>query len=239
MLKRLGVLCLVALAMLLGSCVTKSTHTEGDREVNDQTAQAGQLVVSSSERAIAAIEKGNAMVAKSLLQQGAIAGAEIVKNARQQEEVHGAPEKSLPFTPINSEAARSRSTEEHATSPWLTTGIAVATGVGCIAATFACMPWLAQMLPALTGKVGKMAKAGVEIVNGIRSTAQMNGGSIDLVDVLKIAKDKNVSHGIEEFVKRHAHAHEDAVGHRLVSLSALAPVAVTAQVDGSDRQASG
>jgi len=216
-------LAILVIAVALAGCVTKSSHTEGDREVNDQTMKAGAVVVGAAAGAAAAIDAGDLPKARSLLAQGAIAGQEIVKNAQQQESVHGAPVRAdLPaFSPEASEAARKKSADDHAGGKWIVPTLTVLGALAGVAATLAGMPWLATVFPALTGKIGKMATAGVQIINSVRDKAEANGGTIDVKTVLEIAKDKNVSAGIQDIVKMHAHAHEEAAGHNLTSLESL------------------
>lgn len=213
-------LCVVALC--IGGCITKSSHTEGDREVNDQQKKAGAVVVESNRAAIDALDAGDSVKAKTLLEQGAIAGVEIVKNAEQQETVHGAAVAPAPtFSPEASDKARQKSTDDHASGKWVVPTLTVLSALGGIAVTLAGMPWLAQVFPVLTGKIGKLAQAGVEIVNTVRAKAEANGGTIDLKNVLEIAKDKNVSAGVQKLALAHSHAHEDAMGLNLTSLSTI------------------
>ncbi len=223
---------LVLLALGIGGCVTKSSHTEGDREVNDQTMKAGAVVVDAAAAAAAAIDAGEPAKAKTLLEQGAIAGAEIVKNAKQQEGVHGPPVRNdLPeFSPDASAAARKKSTDDHASGKWVTPTLMVLGMVGSVAATLAGMPWLARLFPVLTGKIGKMAKAYVATINTVRTVAEAQGGAIDVGTVLAIAKDKNVQAGIQDIVAAHAHAHEQAMGTPLTSLETI----IDADHDGVD-----
>lgn len=230
--ERIGWALVAALVLIVfGGCVTQSSHTEGDREVNDQTMKAGEVVVGAAAGAAAAIDAGDLPKARSLLQQGAIAGAEIVKNAKQQEKVHGAAENPAPaFSPEASDKARKKSDDDHASGKWVGPTLTVLGALGGIAVSLMGMPWLAQVFPALTGKIGKMAKAYVETTNSVRAAAEANGGNIDLKTVMEIAKDKNVSHGIQEIVSLHAHAHEEAAGMNLTSLDEIktadeAPVA--------------
>ncbi len=213
---------ILSVLILMAGCVTRSSHTEGDREVNDQQKKAGQVVVESNQAAAQAIDSGELVKAKTLLEQGAIAGNEIVKNAKQQEGVHGAAEKPAPaFSPTYSDAARKKSTEDHASGNWIVPTLTVLGAIGSVAVTLAGMPWLAQLFPVLTGKIGKIAKAGVETINNVRAEAEANGGSIDVRTVLEIAKDKNVSAGVQGLITKYAHAHEDAMGHELTSLSTM------------------
>lgn len=203
-------------------CVTQSSHTEGDREVNDQTMKAGEVVVGAAAGAQAAIEAGDLKKARSLMAQAAIAGTEIVKNAKQQEGVHGAAENPAPvFSPENSEKARQKSSDDHASGKWVGPTLTVLGALGGIAAAVCGMPWLAQLFPALTGKIGKMAKAYIETTNSVRAVAEANDGQVDLKTFLEIAKDKNVSHGIQDIVALHAHAHEEAAGMNLTGLNEI------------------
>ncbi len=202
------------LLVTLGGCVTKSSHTEGDREVNDQTMKAGEVVVAAAAQAADLIDAGRPAEAKSLLAQGAVAGAEIIKNAKQQEGVHGAAVAPAPaFSPEASEKARQKSTDDHASGKWVPIAMGIAGAALSVAATLAGMPWLAQLFPALTGKIGKMAKTGVQIITAARAAGEANGGTLQVVDLLKIAKDKNVSAGIQDLVTKHVDAHEEAMGH--------------------------
>ncbi len=227
-----GALVALALALAMGGCVTQSSHTEGDREVNDQTMKAGAVVQDAIAAAVSAYETGKAAEAKTLLAQGAIAGAEIVKNAKQQEAVHGAPVRTdLPaFSPEASDAARKKSADDHASGKWVVPTLTVLGAVGGIAATLCGMPWLAQLFPALTGKIGKMAKTYVATINTVRTVAEAQGGAIDVGTVLAIAKDKNVQAGIQDIVALHAHAHEEAMGTPLTTLQTI----IDADHDGVD-----
>ena len=201
------------LVLSVSGCVTKSTHTEGDREVQDQTLKAGEVVRGSIEAAKAAIADGKPEQAASLLEIGARAGGDIVENMKQQQDVHNPPENALPYSPENSAKARERSTKEHSESVWLKV-LAIAGPVLSVGATLAGMPWLASIFPALTGKIGKWAQTGSQIIASVRAKAEASGGSIDVRDVLEIAKEKNVSAGIQGIVKKYADKLEGSMGHK-------------------------
>jgi hypothetical protein len=210
--KKAGWAVFALLALCWAGCVTKSTTTEGDREVLHQTAGAVHVVQESLSRASAAIEEGNPQEAKSLLQIGARAGADIQANMEQQLEVHGPPENPLPYSQEASAKARERSTKEHASSGWVTTAL-VAGGVVCsVAATLAGMPWLANLFPALTGKIGTWAKTGSQIITAARALGERNGGTIQVKDLLAIAKERNVAAGIQDIVVRNVDALEEKLG---------------------------
>lgn len=207
--------------MSIAGCVTRSSTTEGDREVEDQTEKAGVEVQQRIAQAAAKLDEGKVAEAKSLLEIGARAGVEIEKNMAQLRKVHGPPENPLPFSPENSAAARKKSDDDHASGKWIVPTLTVLGALGGIAVSLMGMPWLAQVFPALTGKIGKMAKAGVETINSARAVAEVNGGQLDLRTLLEIAKDKNVTHGIQDIVAMHAHAHEEAAGMNLTSLKEI------------------
>lgn len=204
---------LSAVMLALFGCVSSSTHTEGDREVGDQTMKAGGVVVESIEQAKAKIEEGKPEEAKTLLEIGARAGRDVILNMKQQAQVHGSPKAPQPpYSAETSAKAREKSTKEHENN---TLGVILGVGgvVLGIGATLAGMPWLANMFPALTGKVGKWAQTGSQILTAVRSKAESSGGSIDIRDVLDIAKTFNVNAGIQDFVKKKVDAHEEAMGH--------------------------
>lgn len=206
---------IVILALALAGCVTKSTHTEGDREVNDQTLKAGEVVQGNIVAAIAKIDDGKPLEAKSLLEIGALAGADVVANMQQQLEVHGPPEKSEPYSAAASEAARQRSTESHENNT-LDVILAVGSAAAGIAATMAGMPWLSSLFPALTGKIGKWAKAGSDIITAVRTKAEAQGGSIDVRDILEISKEKNVTAGIQKIVTKYVDKKEEELGKKFI-----------------------
>ncbi len=204
-----------------GGCVTQSSHTEGDREVQQQTQAAAEFIVAAMDEASAFINANKCAEAKASLQKATVAANDVVLNMKQQQGVHGPPENKPPYSPENSDKARKKSDGDHESGKWVKPVLGILAAVGGVAATLAGMPWLAQLFPVLTGKIGKMAKAGVAIVNTVRDKAEKNGGSIDVKTVMEIAQDKNVSAGIQDLVKKEAHKHEEAMGMNLTSLETM------------------
>lgn len=200
----------LCLAVTMAGCVTKSTHTEGDREVNDQTRKAVEF---AAERIDAALSALSGSEQATPLAEASLAIKEARQNALQQAQVHGEPEKPAPFSPEASKAARERSTKEHTSGGWVGPVLTVLGAICGIAATCAGMPFLAPIFPALAGKLGKWATTGSQIITAVRAKAEEQGGSIHVQDILAIAKDKNVSAGIQGLVTKHVDAHEEAMGH--------------------------
>jgi hypothetical protein len=105
--------CLLLIASLAlmsgGGCVTNSTVTDGDREVNHQTlgAAVATLELLSSLGGIPGIPADVVAAAYAAVEQ-------VKLNAEHLQGVHGAPQEPKPFSPENAKAARDKSTQEHA-----------------------------------------------------------------------------------------------------------------------------
>lgn len=206
----------LAAILVLGmwGCTTRSTTTEGDRQVEDQTEKAAIAVQEKIAAAKEAIAERKLDDAVSLLEMGAIAGREAELNMAQLRAVHGPPEKPLPFSPENSKAARESSAKDHASGGWLASALPVLGAVCGVVATVAGMPWLAPLFPALAGKLGKWAATGSQIITAARSKAESQGGSLHVQDLLEIAATKNSEAGIQSFVKKRVDKQEKAAGHK-------------------------
>ena len=74
------------------------------------------------------------------------------------------------------------------------------------------MPWLAGLFPVLAGKVGKLAEAGVKIIAFAREKAEKQGGSLEVKDLLQIAKEENVLAGVQKLATKKADALEEKLG---------------------------
>ena len=200
------------LALVLGGlgCVTKSTHTEGDRQVNAQTRGAAEAVEKSVEQVRSTLPEGSE--GWTMLGLGLRALSDVKANSDQQEQVHGAPKESKPYTAENAKAARERSTQEHSesglTKILIGAGSVVATAVG---AWFG-MPWLAGIFPKLAGVWGKVGQTGIQIVTQLRKEAEA-GGSITPKRILEVAKEYNVTAGVQDLVSKEATALEEKLGY--------------------------
>lgn len=102
----------LCLALGLGGCVTKSTTTGGDLEVNHQT-------LGAADKAIGRLEAIEPLVADRPAVAEAIADAksalvDVKLNAEQQETVHGKPKDEIPYSPTEADKARKKSSSEHA-----------------------------------------------------------------------------------------------------------------------------
>lgn len=209
--KKVGWALLALVALCCAGCVTKSTTTEGDREVLHQTAGAADVVQDKISEAVVKIEEGKPQEARSLLEIGARAGADIQANMKQQLEVHGPPEVVAPYSQEASAKARERSTAEHSES-WGLKVMAVVGPIVGVAATIAGMPWISNLFPALTGKIGQLAKAGLQTITAARAVAERNGGSIGVKDLLTIAKERNVTAGVQDLVVKEVASLEKKMG---------------------------
>lgn len=203
----------LCMALVLGGavgCVTASTFTEGDREVVHQVKGANEDAIEVLERAQATVpEKSETW---TLIGLGIRNLQEVERAAEYLQEVHGPPKEPKPFTPENLTAAIAKSEEEHASSSFsniLVGGLGIAAGA---AGAFFGMPWLATLVPKLTGKVGELAKTGVEIITAARKKAEEGGGRISVKDLLSIAKEYNVSAGVDDLAKKAATAYEEKLG---------------------------
>jgi hypothetical protein len=192
-------------------CVTSGTHTEGDRQVNTQTFGAAEVARSSMEEAQKALPEGS--TGWTMLGVGIRAAVDIQKNAQQQEEVHGPPKEPKPYTAENAAAARDLSTKEHAESGL--TKILVGAGgiVAGLAGAWFGMPWLAQFFPKLAGKWGVIGQTGIQIVTALRKKSEESGGRIGTKELLAIAKEYNVTAGVQDLVKKEASALEAKLGY--------------------------
>lgn len=205
-----GALLAFAIIAAIG-CTTSGTYTESDREVHDQTVQGTQLAIADIEDARAQIPAESD--AKLKLDQAQQKLEVVALNNAQQEQVHGKPEAKTPFSPEASKAKREKSTKDHATPGWVGVALGIGGTVLGAAATLFGMPWLAPIFPKLAGKLGAMAKTGVQIITAVRAKAETQGGSIHITDLLEIAKDKNVQAGVQALVTKTADAHEEEMGH--------------------------
>jgi len=109
--RRFGLVVVTCLA--LGGCVTNSTVTEGDREVNHQTLGAAieTLTLLDSLRGIPGIPVESVAAAYAAVEQ-------VKLNAEHLQGVHGAPQEPKPYSAENAAAAREKSTQEHAQTGW-------------------------------------------------------------------------------------------------------------------------
>lgn len=118
-------LAMMALALAVEGCVTKSSHTEGDRQVNAQTHGAAEAAESAMTEARAELAQGSR--GWTMLGLGLQAIADVKANAAQQEKVHGPPKEAPPRPtprrtrmPLGNARRRSTSPEALAApfSPW-------------------------------------------------------------------------------------------------------------------------
>lgn len=206
-------LALIVLALGVEGCVTRSTTTEGDREVLYQTRGAAEASQAHIEAAKSAVDGGQAGEAKLHLDAAADATRDARENMRQQLAVHGPPAEPAIYSPANSKAARDKSNKEHSDNTLLKVALAVAGVAFTVGTTLCGMPWLAKTFPALTGKIGTWAKTGSNILTEVRARAEDNGGNIHISDILAIAKRQNVTAGVQDLVTSHVDAHEEEMGH--------------------------
>jgi hypothetical protein len=191
-------------------CVTSSTVTDGDRQVVDQARKANQAAIADLEKAQAASVEGSeswTMIGLGLRKLG-----DVERGTAHLQEVHGPPTEPKVYTEAEMTAAIAKSKEEHARSPFsqiLLGGLGIAAGVG---GTLLGMPWLANLAPKLTGRIGELAKTGVEIVTAARKKAEEGGGRISIKDLLAIAKEYNVSAGVDDLAKARAAEYEKKLG---------------------------
>jgi hypothetical protein len=205
----LVVVAILSIALFLVGCTTQSTTTDGDRGVLDQGRQAADVAIAKVQEALTLAAFVQGSPAQGALLFALVALRDTKLNFEQQIKVHGPPKKSLTYTPENAEAERNRSTESHAGNTWFWP---VAGVVVTIASFLLGMPWLSRLFPALTGVVGKVADTGIEIFTAARKKAEENGGSIDVKDLLAIAKEKNVLAGVQAIVAPKAKALEKKLG---------------------------
>lgn len=190
------IVALILALVVVGGCVTKSTTTEGDREVLHQTVGAVDQAAAAVDQARAAATEGSESWTLLGVSLRALRDAKL--NVDQQLEVHGSPEKPMPYTAENSTAAREKSKKEHAGTPWGTYAMgALGVIVGAAGAFIGC-PWLGRLFPVLTGSAGKLAQAGVDAISRIRTKAEETGGKIEIRDLLGILKDEQVRAGVKD-----------------------------------------
>jgi hypothetical protein len=187
--RRFGLVLVACLA--LGGCVTNSTVTEGDREVNHQTLGAAVLTLDlmDSLRGVPGIPAEVVAAAYAAVEQ-------VKLNAEHLQGVHGAPQEPKPFTSENAAAARQKSTEEHAQSGWK--GIAAgALGVLGFALGFMryggpiaqALPWIgpkaavviAKAQKWLAGSTGKALDEAVATVAVARKDGDLPGDRIKTI----------------------------------------------------------
>jgi hypothetical protein len=193
-------------------CVTSSTVTEGDRQVVDQARKANQAAIVDLEKAQDAATEGSETW--TLIGLGLRKLADVERGAAHLQEVHGPPTEAKLYSEAEMTAAIAKSKEEHAQSPFsqiLLGGLGVAAGIG---GALLGMPWLSKLVPQLTGKVGELAKTGVEIITAARKKAEEDGGRISIKDLLSIAKEYNVSAGVDDLANKAATAYEEKLGFK-------------------------
>ena len=229
MVRHLAFLAVLALAVggSLG-CVTKSTTTDGDRQVVDQSRQAiteAALDLKAAQAQAAEGSKSWTMIGIGLAK---IADAE--RGLAHLQEVHGPPLEPKIYTQANMDAAIAQSKKEHTESNVGKVLMGIGGLAAGIAGAYLGMPWLSQLFPKMTGKVGEMAKTGVEIFVSMRKKAEESGGSITSKDMLTIAKEFNVSAGIDGMVNKASTAFEEKLGFKptIKLLDAQAPSPVPA-----------
>jgi hypothetical protein len=213
------------LAFVMGSllgCVTKSTHTECDRQVNSQTRGAAEVAEKSIGKIRSEFQEGSD--GWTMLGLGLSAIADIKANADQQEKIHGAPETTAAYSPDAARKARERSTKEHESGGLGGTLLAVGGVAVGVAGALAGMPWLSRMFPQLTGAIGKAAEVGRRIVAFARERFEEKGMPDAAKELLKVASEENADYGIQDFQKKKADALEEKLGLDLkVKLADPAP----------------
>lgn len=191
-------------------CVTSSTTTDGDRQVVHQVRGANAGAIETLEKAKGTVSEGSE--AWTLIGLGIRNLEEIERGTSHLQEVHGPPKEPKPYSPENMKAAIAQSKEEHSGGGLggvLLGGLGVVAG---LASAWFGMPWLSGIFPKLTGKVGELAKSGVEIITAARKKAEEGDGRLDIKDLLKIAKEYNVSAGVDDMAKKAATAYEEKLG---------------------------
>lgn len=74
------------------------------------------------------------------------------------------------------------------------------------------MPWLASRFPALAGQAGRFAKTAVSIIAAARHRGEQNGGDLPVKDLLAIAKEHNVTAGVQGWVTKASGKLEESLG---------------------------
>ena len=219
----------LALAVVGGCGSTSSKVTEGDRKLLWQNYQ-GVLLVSE---VLTGLMPTLATSSPANVIEGVNAslGALRVVKANQDHMVKtwGEPETKEDFGEAQSIAAREQSKKEHSSSGTL---LAVLGAVGGIGTALLGMPWLSKLFPILTGSIGRMAKASLKTMTDIRKEAEKNGGGVNILKILEIAKANNVAERVQDVVSKKAKTMEKELGvdfkHKLPTGAAPAPAPVPA-----------
>lgn len=214
---------MLAMVFLFSGCVFPK---EGDRETVDQTKKAGVEVQEGGKRVEAAgIElqgssdpaaaaKGKELEATGKgLQQ---TGKDIELNSGQTQELVGMPkpENQKPYTPKNSEDARTKAAEQHANPWWKVAGgwlVGIIFGTGGIAV-------LQRFFPGFfAGPLGVAASALMEGIARVRAVAAAReDGKVHMDEVLAEMKRIQENQGVQTIVKDYANRIEQKIfGKRL------------------------
>lgn len=209
-----GVLAILALAVggAMG-CATRSTTTDGDRQVEDQARKANAVAVEKVEAARAGSVKGSENW--TLLGLALDALEDVERGTAQLQAVHGPPKEPKIYTKANMDAAIAQSAKDHAGTPWGTIALGAASAAAGIAGTMLGMPWLSGIFPALAGKWKAVADTGVQIITSLRREAEKPGG-LTPKKLLETAVEYAASapKGVDAYMKTAATAFEEKLGFK-------------------------
>lgn len=218
-------LAFLVLALAGGGCVTNSSVTDGDRQVNTQTHGAARKVQEALEAIQAAFPGAAPQVAVALAALG-----DVLSNAEHLEKVQGPPKEPKPYTPENARSAREQSEKEHQEG-WITSAGLIAGGlVTGLAGALLGMPWLATRFPALAGQVGRFSKTAISIFAAARQKGESMGGALPVKDLLAIAKEHNVTAGVQNWVAKASGKLEEQLGVKFAVKLAESPPAAAPPV---------
>ncbi len=206
---------LVVLALAVGGslgCVTSSTTTDGDRQVVHQSKQAIAEAAGDLKAAQTDVPEGSK--SWTMIGLGLAKLADAQRGMEHLQVVHGPPAEPKLYSKEEMDRAIAQSTKEHEESNVGRVLVGIGGFAAGIAGAYFGMPWLSQIFPKMTGKVGELAKTGVEIITAARQKAEESGGSISVRDLLKIAKEYNASAGVDAMANKAATAFEEKLGFK-------------------------
>lgn len=194
-------------------CVTKSTTTDGDRQVEDQARKANAIAAEKVQQVRATLAQGSQ--GWTMLGIGLAALEDVEAGLAQLQTVHGPPANPVPGSRENMNAAIAQSKKDHAGFPWGDVAyVAGGTAVGLLGAWLG-MPWLSRLFPSRTGVVGKAAETGAQMITAFRKEAEEDG-PLGPKRILEIAKEYAASAppGAGELLNRIATTFEEKLGYK-------------------------
>ena len=205
--------CVLALVAVGGiGCVTSSTTSEGDRQIEDQARKANAVATEKVEEVRETLVEGSA--GWTLLGLALKALADVERGTAQLQAAHGPPKEPKIYTEANMKAAIAQSIKDHEGTPWGSIALGAAGVAAGIAGTMLGMPWLSGIFPALAGKWKAMADTGVQIITSLRQESERPGG-LKPLDLLKIAKEYGASApaGVGDLMAKAATSFEEKRGY--------------------------